>query len=154
MEVLRISPRTPIGIFLGAASLAVGALFLSAFWHDEARGPVWIGASLAVAGLAILAMKRIVEIDPSTRTVRERRSWLFVSRLNEVGFELFTGVAIARTPSPTPSYCVLLLAEELISLPTQGRNPRGAKGRADRIAQIMGVPVEGDTRKVSSVPML
>jgi hypothetical protein len=133
---------------------AVGMLFMVAFWHEASREPVWIGAALSGLGVAILAAMRTVEIDPQERTVRVRRRWAFLSWEQELGFDAFTGIAIARTPSTTPSYCVMLLAQEAIKLPTQGRNRKGARRRAKRIASLMQLPMEDEAREVSSVPMV
>ena len=153
MNVVKIAPRTVIGVFLGGMGLIVGVAFFTVFWND-ARGPAAIGAAIAAAGLAILAAARHIEIDPRTRIVRIRTSWLFVSKTRELPFAGISGVAIARTPGSTPSYCVQLLANENVSLPTQGRDSKGARKRAHGIAEALGVAVEDDTRRVSSVPML
>ena len=153
MDVLKIGPRTPISIFLGAMAFAVGALFVVALWHATS-GPTWIGWPLAAVGIAILAASRTIEIDPHRRLVRVRRRWLLLSSIDERSFDAFTGVSVARTPGTTPSYCVQLLAEQPISLPTQGRDPKGARARARQIAGLLGVAIDDEKRTVSSVPMI
>jgi hypothetical protein len=154
VEVLRFGPRTVISVFLGGMALAVGLGFVFAFWHDGISGPLWIGATLAAGGAAILAGWRTTEIDPITRRIRIRRGWLFFSSLREMAFDDFSSVSVARTPSSTPSFCVQLIADYTISLPTQGRDRKGARSRARRVAQLMGVPLEEKARQVSSVPMI
>lgn len=143
-----------IGCFLGGMFFCVGALFVLAFWQEDARGPLWVGWGLAALGACLLAAKRTIEIDPTRRRVLVRRSWLFFSSLAETDFGSFAGVAIARTHGSTPSYGVQLLADTTISLPSQGRNPRGAGDRAREIAHLLGVPVEDEKRRVSSLPMV
>ena len=125
-----------------------------ALGHEGSLEPVWIGAALAGLDVAILAAMRAVEIDPQKRTVCVRRHWAFLSWEQELGFDSFTGIAIARTPSTTPNYCVMLLAEEAIKLPNQGRNRKEARQRAKSIAALMQLPVEDEAREVSSMPMV
>ena len=40
MDVIKIRPWTVTGLFLGGMFLAVGMLFMIAFWHEASREPV------------------------------------------------------------------------------------------------------------------
>ena len=61
MDAIKIGPWTVIGLFLCGILLAVGALFMMAFWHESSREPIWIRAALAGLGFAILAVMRTVQ---------------------------------------------------------------------------------------------
>ncbi len=155
MESLRIGSRTAIGLFIGGMALAIGSLIVMGFWYSAMTKAVWAGGALMAIGVAVLTVARTTEFDPISRTIRIKRSWLIVFRwLRERAFSDFSGVAIARTGSSDPQFCVMLVADEPLLLPTQGRNRKATRKRARHIAELMSLSVEEKAREVSSVPMV